>query len=166
LTGLRLGAIIVCLVVGCSPRPVVRPAVALLDEAERLAIQGDYPGAVSLYDDVLSRQTDPAVVARARAGRDTAAGVLTARAEQARLREQLAAREAEVRLLQDQLVAREQALAARERTLATRDGELARTQQELAARQAEIKQLAAEAEKLRADLESLKRIDLNLERRR
>jgi hypothetical protein len=165
LTRLLLGAIIVCLV-GCSPRLVAPPAVVLLDEAERLAIQGDYPGAVNLYDDVLFRQSDPAVLARARAGRDTAAGLLAARDEQARLREQLAAREGEIRRLHDALAAREQTLAARERALAARDGELARAQQELAARQAEVKQLAAEAEKLRADLESLKRIDLNLERRR
>jgi septal ring factor EnvC (AmiA/AmiB activator) len=165
LTRLLLGVIIGCLA-ACSSRPVATFEVALLDEADRRAAQGDYAAAVNLYEDILAFQADPAVLDRARTRRDTVAGLLAARGEVARVREQLAAREAEVRRLQEQLAAREQALAARERTLAARDGELARAQHELAARQAEMKQLAAEADKLRADLENLKRIDLQLERRR
>lgn len=165
MTRALVGAIIVCLA-GCSASPAAPPSVALLDEAERRAAQGDYAAAVNLYEDVLAFQSNPAVLAKARAGRDTVAGLLAARGEADRLRQQLAAREAEILRLRDALVTRERALAAQERALAVRDGELAQVRHELAARQAEIRQLSAETDKLRADLDNLRRIDLNLERRR
>jgi len=57
-------------------------------------------------------------------------------------------------------------LRAREAELATRSAELATRSAELAAREAEVARLRNEAAKVGADLQRLKRIDLNLERRR
>lgn len=153
-----LGAMMLCLA-GCSALAVLRPSGAGLDEADRLAVQGDYAGAVTLYDDFLLRNPDDASAPRARAGRETATAVLSIRAELGRVREQLVAREAEIKRLRDQLAASDQAVT-------TQKGEVTRLSQELATRHADLQRLTAEAEKLRTDLESLKRIDLRLERRR
>lgn len=144
---------------GCSVLAAQRLSGAALDEADRLAVQGDYAGAVTLYDDFLIRSPDDARALRARAGRETATALLSARAEIGRLRGELAAREGDLKRLREQL-------AAQEQVLNTRQGDVARLQQELATRQADLARLNAEAEKLRADLENLKRIDLRLERRR
>jgi len=95
-----------------------------------------------------------------------------ARAWQAALAElaaretELAAREAELAVRDAELAARQAELAARQAELAARDAELAARQAELVAREAESARLKSEVAKLGADLRRLKRIDLNLERRR
>jgi hypothetical protein len=166
LTRLLAGAIIVTLA-GCAPWSAApRPALQLLDGAERLTVLGDHASAVELYDELLAKYPEDAVAGRARAGRESAVAVLTAREEIARLREQLNARETEVRRLREDLLARERMLTSRDQTLAVREGEVGRLQHELSARQAELAKLTAEADRLRTDLEQLKRIDLKLEQRR
>ena len=65
-----------------------------------------------------------------------------------------------------ELTARQAELAARAAELATRTAELTTRTAELAAREAEVARLRNEAAKVGADLQRLKRIDLNLERRR
>lgn len=123
------------IVVGCASLPSQSGAYEALDRAELLVVRGDYAGALTAYDEFLRHRPDHA---RARASRDTVAQVVTARAEVARLREEL---------------------TTRDRELASAREELARTRQELQARQ-------AEADKLRTDLERLKQIDLKPERKR
>jgi len=88
-----------------------------------------------------------------------------ARAWQAALAE-LAARETELAAREAELAVRDAELAARQAELAARDAELAARQAELVAREAESARLKSEVAKLGADLRRLKRIDLNLERRR
>jgi hypothetical protein len=73
---------------------------ALLSEADRLAREGDWPGAVSSYDDYLTRYPQSWAAPRALESRDTLAATLTARAELARLRQ-------EVMRLRDELARRE-----------------------------------------------------------
>ena len=58
------------------------------------------------------------------------------------------------------------ALAARERELEAREGELEARDGELHVREAELARLKQEAARLGADLQRLRKIDLNLERRR
>jgi hypothetical protein len=57
-------------------------------------------------------------------------------------------------------------LAAREVELEARDGELRVRDGELRAREAEMARLRSEAARLGADLQRLRKVDLNLERRR
>ena len=65
-----------------------------------------------------------------------------------------------------ELVARKAELVAREAELVTREAELVTREAELVTREAEAARLKTEAAKLGADLQRLKRIDMNLERRR
>jgi hypothetical protein len=88
-----------------------------------------------------------------------------ARAWHAALAE-LETRETELAAREAELAARDALLAARRAELAARDAELAARQAELMAREAETARLKSEVAKLGADLQRLKRIDLNLERRR
>jgi hypothetical protein len=76
------------------------PPPLLLDRADRLAAQGDYGGAVRAYDELLARNPQDL---RAQARRDTVAGLLAARADLARLREELTARESELHRLRQEM---------------------------------------------------------------
>lgn len=138
----RVGiALALVVVAGCATWPPTwpfGPASSLLVEADRLARDGDYQGAVDLYDELLGRYPDDPSAHRALETRDTLAAILIARAELARLRQ-------EVARLQEELTRRE--------------GDLSRVRAELNARQ-------TEAEQLRADLERLKEQDLREQRRR
>lgn len=122
--------VIILLLSGCMVWPFARSA-ALLDRADHLAARGDYAAAVRVYDEFLDKYPDDPAAVRALTSRDTAASILTARDEIARLRVRLE----------------------------DRDGEAGRLRQE-------IERLRAEADRLRADLEKLKRLELELERRR
>ena len=125
-----LGAIILLLSSCTASWPFVRSG-ALLERADRLTAKGDYAAAVRVYDEFLATHPDDPAAVRALASRDTAAGILIARDEIARLRMKLE----------------------------NRDGEADRLRQEL-------ERLRAEADRLRTDLENLKRLELELERRR
>jgi hypothetical protein len=114
---------------GCASAS--RPAMSMLVGADRLLEQGQYQAALRAYDTLLATYPDDPVAPHAQATRDTLGTLLAARADVARLKEELAAR----------------------------DTDLGRLKQEL-------QRLQTETESLRANLEELKRIDLNLERRR
>jgi len=156
LTRLAVAAIILAFA-GCTSWSVFeRPSGTLLVKADRLLDQGEYARAVAAYDELLVRYPDDAAAPRARSSRDAVARLIAAREEVERLRQALSARE---RDLQQALSARERDLQQAREALAVRDGEVQRNRQEL-------QRVTAESERLRGDLERLKRIDLELERRR
>lgn len=145
MTRLAVAAIILAFA-GCTSWSVFeRPSGTLLVKADRLLDQGEYARAVAAYDELLVRYPDDAAAPRARSSRDAVARLIAAREEVERLRQALLARERDLQ-------------QARE-ALAVRDGEVQRNRQEL-------QRVTAESERLRGDLERLKRIDLELERRR
>jgi chromosome segregation ATPase len=80
-----------------------RASKASLAKAERLTEEGHYQQAVAAYDEFLAEHADDSQAPRALANRDAIAGFLTARAELARLRQDLAARDAEVVRLREEL---------------------------------------------------------------
>jgi len=88
---------------GCASIPFGRGATLLAD-ADRLAREGDWSGAVAAYDNYLSRYPDAWAAPRALESRDTLAAMLSARAEVMRLRQ-------EVARLRDELARREVDLA-------------------------------------------------------
>jgi hypothetical protein len=65
------------------------PSAALLDEADRLAREGQWSRAVAAYDEYLARYPDSGAARRALESRDTLAATLTARGELTRLREEV-----------------------------------------------------------------------------
>ena len=83
--------------------PFNRASKASLAKAERLAEEGRYQQAVAAYDEFLAEHADDSQAPRALANRDAIAGFLTARAEVARLRQDLTARDAEVARLREEL---------------------------------------------------------------
>lgn len=132
---------------GCATAwwPFADRATTLLDDGDRLVERGDYERALATYDELLRTYPDSGAARRARGSRHAVQGLVAARAEIARLRGEIDARDAELQRLRQRL--------------SSREAELGRVRQELGARQ-------AEAERLRADLERLKQIDMRLERRR
>jgi chromosome segregation ATPase len=152
LTRLALVVIIIGAVAGCVLSAASsRPTEALV-RADGLAADGQYSDALEAYGEILTKYPDTDEADRARRSRDTINGLLAARAQVARLSAEVKARDA-------QLKAQEAELARVRGDLAARDGELARARQEIA-------RLTAEADRLRVDLENLKKIDIDLERRR
>jgi Neuraminidase (sialidase) len=138
--------VIIGTIAGCAASsPLTRPSTSLLGKADRLVSQGQYAGAIETYGEILTKYPDTDEAKHARSSRDTLSSLLATRAQVARLTAEMKAQEAEL-------------VRAREQT-AAREGELQRARQEIA-------RLTAEAERLRADLENLKKIDIDLERRR
>jgi len=88
---------------GCASLPFTRGAT-LLANADRLAREGDWPGAVAAYDQYLASYPNAWAAPRALESRDTLAAMLAARAEVTRLRQ-------EVARLRDELARREVDLA-------------------------------------------------------
>ena len=84
---------------GCASWPYGR-GYALVDEADRMAREGDFTGAVAKYDDYLAKYPEGWEAPRARESRDTLAATLAGRAEAARLRQ-------EVTRLREELARRE-----------------------------------------------------------
>jgi uncharacterized protein involved in exopolysaccharide biosynthesis len=152
--------VIIGTIAGCAASsPLTRPSTSLLGKADRLVSQGQYAGAIETYGEILTKYPDTDEAKHARSSRDTLSSLLATRAQVARLTAEMKAQEAELVRAREQTAAREGELQrAREQT-AARDGELQRARQEIA-------RLTAEAERLRADLENLKKIDIDLERRR
>lgn len=84
-------------------RPFERASTVSLARAEKLTEEGQYQQALAAYDEFLAVHADDAQAPRALGHRDAIAGYLTARAELARLRQDLTAREAEVARLREEL---------------------------------------------------------------
>ena len=118
--------------------PAPRPAAKLLADADRSVSEGKYQDALEAYDEILAKYPDAEEAPRASARREPLADLIAARAQISRL-----------------------ATAVR-----NQENDLARLRSELARSRQEIQRLTEESEKLRADLEQLKRIDIDLERRR
>jgi chromosome segregation ATPase len=145
--------IIVGTIAGCvlSPPPS-RPSTTLLARADGLAADGQYADALEVYGEILTKYPETDEAGRARRGRDTLQSLVAARAQIVKLTAEVKAQEA-------QLKAQEAELARARGEVSARDGELAKARQEIA-------KLTAEADRLRVDLENLKKIDIDLERRR
>ena len=110
----------------------------VLVRADRLVAQGQYADALEAYEEILAKYPHTDDAGRARGSRDTLGHLLAARAQITRLTAEVKAQEAQMK---------------------AQDAELARARQEIA-------RLTAEADRLRTDLENLKKIDIDLERRR
>ncbi len=85
-------ALLAAALAGCATWPFGRGAT-LLDEADRLARDGELAAAVAKYDEYLARYPDAWAAPGALERRDALAATLTARQEVRRLREELARRE-------------------------------------------------------------------------
>ena len=159
--------VIIGAITGCaSTSAPSRPSAELLAKADRLVAQGQYAGALEAYGEILAKHPDTDEAGRTRPGRDTLASLVAARAQIARLTADMKAQEAHVKAQEAQMKAQEGQMKAQDAELArvraeatARDGELARARQEIA-------RLNGEVDRLRADLEQLKKIDIDLERRR
>jgi chromosome segregation ATPase len=165
-------AIVLALSAGCALLPQDGSSRALA-EADARAGQGDHAAAIAAYDAYLARYPEGDGASRARTAREVLQQLVDVRGEASRLQAQLASARTETQTLRERLSAREAELSTRSAELTTREAELARLRPELSAREAEITKLRAElaqrqaeAAKLREDLEQLKRIDLEMERRR
>lgn len=79
------------------------PPASLLQRADRLVQQGDYASAIRTYDELLAKYPADPAATRALASRDAVAGLLAARGDIARLRQELAAREGELTRLRQEL---------------------------------------------------------------
>ena len=131
--------VIIVTVAGCaSSAPSARPSATILARADRLLAQGQHADALEAYEEILAKYPDTDEAGRARSSRDTLGHLLAARAQISRLTADMKAQEVQMK---------------------TQDAELARARQEIA-------RLTAEADRLRADLDNLKKIDIDLERRR
>jgi len=149
-------------IAGCAsspPPPPPRPSATLLVHADRMVIAGQYGDALDAYGEILAKYPDADEAGRARGSREALGALLAARAQVARLTADMNAQAAELVRAREHAAAREHDLTRAREQAAARDGELARARQEIA-------RLTAEADRLRADLETLKKIDIDLERRR
>lgn len=77
-------------------------ATTLLTRADRLAQRQQYDSSLRVYDEFLARYPDDPAAPRALRSRDAVASIITARAELARLRQELAARDAELARLRQE----------------------------------------------------------------
>jgi len=74
---------------GCTLYPQIRGATAL-ERADRLAREGALEDAVTAYGEYLTQYPEAAAAPRAMASRETLRSLLSPRAEQTRLRDELA----------------------------------------------------------------------------
>jgi hypothetical protein len=131
--------VIIVTIAGCAASaPPPRPSAMVLVRADRLVAERQYAEALEAYEEILAKYPDADEAGRARSSRDTLGSLLASRAQIVRLTAEVKAQEAQMK---------------------AQDAELARARQEIA-------RLTAEADRLRADLENLKKIDIDLERRR
>ena len=133
-----IGAIAGCVLPSAPPAPPARPAAMLLMRAEGLVAEGQYANALEAYGEILAKYPNTTEAGRAHRSRDTVGDLLAARAQINKLTAEMKVQESQMK---------------------SQEAELARARQEIA-------RLTAEADKLRADLEHLKKIDIDLERRR
>ena len=153
--------VIILTVAGCvlaDPPPrspaqqPVRPSATLLARADGLAADGQYADALEAYGEIVAKYPATDEASRALRSRETVNNLLAARAQINKLTAEMKAQEV-------QMKTQETELARVRGEVTARDGELAKARQEIA-------RLSAEAERLRTDLENLKKIDIDLERRR
>jgi chromosome segregation ATPase len=145
--------VIIVTIAGCVlSAPAPRPSETLLVRADGLVTDGQYADAVAAYGEILTKYPDTDEAGRARRSRETLNSLLAARAQITRLT-------AEIKAQAVQMKTQEGELARVRGEVTTRDGELAKARQEIA-------RLTAEADRLRGDLDNLKKIDIDLERRR
>lgn len=97
---IALGAVAVTLS-GCAL--MWHPSNSIVARAERLVHQGDYVAAMQAYDEAIAKYPEDAAPSHVRAARESLGGLLAARADAARLRETLAARESELTKLRGEL---------------------------------------------------------------
>jgi chromosome segregation ATPase len=166
---------------GCASwPPVTREPAQLLLRADTLVEREDYAAALVAYEELVGRHPASRAADRARIARSLVAALVAARDEIARQDREMASdraviaqleagrrrSEAELGRLARELAVREGEIVRAREELAAREGEIGRTREELAARQSELAKLTAEAERLRSAIEDLKRLELELERRR
>lgn len=145
--------VIIVTVAGCVlSAPAPRPSETLLVRADGLVTDGQYADAVAAYGEILTKYPDTDEAGRARRSRETLNSLLAARAQITRLT-------AEIKAQAVQMKTQETEVARVRGEVTARDGELAKARQEIA-------RLTAEADRLRVDLDNLKKIDIDLERRR
>ena len=145
--------VIIGAIAGCVlSTPASRPSEMLLVRADGLVAGGQYADALEAYGEILAKYPDTDEAARARRSRETLNNLVAARAQIARLTAEMKAQDVRMK-------AQEAALARVRGEVTARDGELARARQEIA-------RVTAEADRLRVDLENLKKLDIDLERRR
>jgi chromosome segregation ATPase len=77
-------------------------ATTLLARADRLTDRQQYEPALRMYDEFLTRYASDPAAPRALKSRDAVASIITARAELARLRNEIAARDAELAKLRQE----------------------------------------------------------------
>lgn len=155
-----IGAIAGCASSSPAPSPPpLRPSATLLVQADRMVIAGQYADALEAYGEILAKYPEAGEASHARSSREAVAALLATRARILRLDADMRAQETELARTREQIAIREGELARAREQVAARDGDLARARQEIA-------RLTAEADRLRADLETLKKIDIDLERRR
>ena len=133
-----IGAIAGCVLPSTPPAPPARPAVTLLARADGLVAEGHYADALDAYGEILAKYPNTDEASRARGSRETLVNLVSARAQIVKLTAEMKTQESHMK---------------------TQEAELTRARQEIA-------RLTAESDKLRADLEHLKKIDIDLERRR
>ena len=161
--------VIIGAIAGCaswSPLPPSRPSATLLVHADRMVTAGQYADALDVFGEILAKYPEADEAGRARGSHDAIAALLAARAQAARLTADMKAQQAELVRAREHATSREGDLARAREQVAARDGDLARARQEIARLSAEADRLRADADRLRADLETLKKIDIDLERRR
>ncbi|MBI2216207.1 MAG: tetratricopeptide repeat protein [Candidatus Rokubacteria bacterium] len=169
-----LAAALAVLCAGCAAWPPFRDEARVhLGRAEALVERGDYTAALEAYDELLRRHPDGPAAARARATRSVITGLLAARDEVTRLEHAVVSDRNEIERLEQELARNESEVARLAGELADREREISRARhalagarQEVVARQAEMARLAAEADRLRGAIADLKRLELDLERRR
>ena len=117
----------------------------LVTRGDRLAAEGDLDGALREYESALAQGAGGRAGLRARSGRSAVMAAIEAREQLGRVRAELAR-------VTEEIVARER--------------EIVRLAKDLTARDAEVARLRRDTEQLRTSLEDLKRIEIQLERRR
>jgi chromosome segregation ATPase len=135
-------ALAAVVVAGCA---TLWPGADRVARGDRFATEGNLDGALREYEAALAQGAGGDVGLRARAGRSTVMAAIEAREQLKRVR-------AELTRVTDEIAARERELTRLGKDLASRDSEIAR--------------LRRDAEQLRASLEDLKRLEIQLERRR
>lgn len=99
-------AVLALALTGCAPSPPALDHAAaqnVLAQADSLLEQGEYAAAVQAYDEALARHPGDRDASRARASRNTVARLIAARADAARLRDALAARDGELTRLRQEV---------------------------------------------------------------
>lgn len=159
MTRVALVAALVALAAGCStmastttPTPTTSVPVPVTDplrRADEEMAAAHYRDAVALYEEFVRANPQHPAAVRARAAQGALTALIETQGERDRLRAEVAAREADIARLR-------QELGTRTTETAGRTAEVTRLRRDLDARQAEV-------DRLKADLDRLRSIDLRRE---